>query len=169
MDDDEINGAINGERDDDVIFNDDKINDDTYGADGTGGSNDNWIQPVSKMRLNDDMVDSNEFDDDMVSSRRSISSVDSSHDQLQDDDNNFTQDEQEEKNATNFSGELEGCIMSDSEMVLIDRSNRIVYSGTERLANDDLKQIGTLDTTGKIVLFEKKLGDTHFVQRKNST
>ena len=89
MDDDEINGAINGERDDDVIFNDDKINDDTYGADGTGGSNDNWIQPVNKMRLNDDMVDSNEFDDDMVSSRRSISSVDSSVDQLQDDDNNF--------------------------------------------------------------------------------
>ena len=57
--------------------------------------------------------------------------------------------------TTGFTGELEGCLTSDNEMVLIDRTNGKVYSGTERLANDDLKQIGTMDSQGKISLFDR--------------
>ena len=63
---------------------------------------------------------------------------------------NVTNDEEDGPSTS----ELEGCLNSDNEMVLIDRANQKVYSGVERLANDNLKQIGTLDTNGKIVLFK---------------
>ena len=80
--------------DDDAILQED---DDT----GRGYVDDNWIEPVAKMRLNDDNVDSNEFDDDMVSSKRSASSVESSYDQLLDDDRAGNGDDGYNEGGTN--------------------------------------------------------------------